>query len=62
MLARNRSVAIIAMRSPSTSTRTPVSSGSMSSRPAAATACATDAANASDATEPDCSGIAGRAG
>ncbi len=47
---------------PSISIRTPVSTGSMSSRPAAVTAWATAWANASLATVPVAAGMSGRVG
>ena len=59
---RNRSVASSEMVSPSISIRTPVSTGSMSSRPAATTAWLTAAANTSLETVPAAAGISGRDG
>ncbi len=47
---------------PSISSRTPVSSGSISSRPAAALACATAVANSSALIVPDDVGICGSCG
>ena len=60
--SRNRSVASREMCSPAISMRTPVSTGSMSSRPAAVTAWLTARAKTSLATEPVAAGIAGSAG
>ena len=50
------------MPSPSISSRTPVSTGSMSSRPAAVTAWLTALANRPLGTEPRASGIVGSDG
>ena len=60
--SRNRSVASSEMVEPSISIRTPVSTGSMSSRPAAVTAWATACAKASLATVPVAAGMSGRVG
>ena len=61
-LARKRSVAMSEIVEPSISSRTPVSSGSISSRPAAALACATAVANSSALIVPDDVGICGSCG
>ena len=60
--SRNRSVARSAIVDPSISIRTPVSTGSMSSRPAAVTACATACAKSALETVPVAEGISGRVG
>ncbi len=60
--SRNLSVASSEMRSPAISTRTPVSTGSMSSRPAAVTAWPTALAKRSLLTEPAAAGMSGREG
>ncbi len=60
--SRNRSVANREMVDPSISMRTPVNTGSMSSRPAAVTAWATAPANTSLPTVPLADGILGRVG
>ena len=60
--SRNRSVASIEIVEPSSSIRTPVSTGSMSSRPAAVTAWPTAWANSSLLTLPRDSGIDGSVG
>ncbi len=60
--SRKRSVASRLMVDPSISMRTPVSTGSMSSRPAAVTAWATAWANCSLPTVPAAVGIAGQGG
>ncbi len=59
---RNRSVASSAIVDPEISSRTPVSTGSMSSRPAAVTAWATAWANWSLGTVPLAAGMSGRVG
>ena len=59
---RKRSVARSAMVEPSISIRTPVSTGSMSSRPAAVTACATAWAKSALETVPVAEGISGSVG
>ena len=61
-LARKRSVAISEIVEPSSSRRTPVSSGSISSRPAAALAWATAVEKSSDLTVPVAVGISGSCG
>jgi len=61
-LARKRSVAISEIAAPSSSIRTPVSNGSMSSRPAAATACTTASLKSSARTVPETVGIVGSVG
>ena len=60
--SRKRSVASSAIVDPEISTRTPVSTGSMSSRPAAVTAWATAWANCSLRTVPDAAGMSGSVG
>lgn len=60
--SRKRSVASMAIASPSSSMRTPVSTGSMSSRPAAVTACETAAAKTPLGTVPRASGMVGSVG
>ena len=60
--SRNRSVASSEIAEPSISIRTPVSTGSMSSRPAAVTAWATALANRSLRTVPVACGMSGRVG
>ena len=61
-LSRNRSVASSAIVEPSISIRTPVSTGSMSSRPAAVTAWATACAKCSLRTVPARGGMSGSEG
>ena len=60
--SRNRSVASSEIVEPSISIRTPVSTGSMSSRPAAVTAWATACANWSLGTVPVAAGMSGSVG
>ena len=60
--SRKRSVASSAIVEPEISRRTPVSTGSMSSRPAAVTACATAWANWSLGTVPLAAGMSGSDG
>ena len=60
--SRYRSVAARVSFSPSISIRTPVSIGSVSSRPAATATCATAAANSAPATVPAVVGMAGSVG
>src|SRR3954466_10264113 len=60
--SRNRSVASSEIVEPSISIRTPVSTGSMSSRPAAGTAWAAAGAEAPRETVPVAAGISGRLG
>ena len=60
--SRKRSVASSEIVEPSISSRTPVSTGSMSSRPAAVTAWLTAWAKASEETEPVAAGMSGRLG
>ena len=59
---RKRSVAARVSRSPSISTRIPVSIGSVSSRPAAIAVCATASAKVAASTVPDAPGISGSGG
>jgi len=59
---RNRSVAARVSRGPSISRRTPVSMGSVSSRPAATATCCTAWASTSPATMPATWGMAGSCG
>ena len=60
--SRNRSVASSEIVEPSISMRTPVRTGSMSSRPAAVTAWPTACANASLGTVPVAAGMSGSVG
>ena len=60
--SRKRSVASMEIELPEISMRTPVSTGSMSSRPAAVTACCTAWAKTSLETVPVAAGMSGRAG
>ena len=62
MANRYRSVASRVISAPSSSTRTPVSSGSVSSRPAATATCDTAAANTPASTVPAVAGISGSVG